>query len=162
MTPLATRPALPGLLGLAVPVQTRAAESYDNCAGFIDSLPATISTQGVWCLRKDVSTAIAAGAAITVATNNVTLDCNDFKLGGLSAGTATATRGILATGRQNIRVRNCNIRGFHTGLDIEGGGHLVEDNNLNGNLSVGLRVSGDGSIVRRNSVIDTGGSTLAG
>ena len=25
-----------------------AAQSYDNCTGFIDSLPATISTQGVW------------------------------------------------------------------------------------------------------------------
>ncbi|QSX77427.1 right-handed parallel beta-helix repeat-containing protein [Agrilutibacter solisilvae] len=162
MNHFATRLALLGLLAMAVPFQGRAAESYDNCAGFIDSLPAAINTEGVWCLRKDVSTAIAAGAAITVATNNVTLDCNDFKLGGLSAGTATAARGVQAEGRQNIRVRNCNIRGFHTGIDLDGGGHLVEDNNLNANTYMGLRVSGDGSIVRRNAILDTGGSTLPG
>ena len=152
------------LLGLvAVGARAHAAESYDNCAGFIDTVPTTITSQGVWCLRKDLATGIASGAAITIATNNVTIDCNDFKIGGLAAGTATATRGIVAANRQNLRVRNCNIRGFHTGIDLDGGGgHLVEDNNFNGNLSVGLRVSGDGSIVRRNAVIDTGGSTLAG
>jgi hypothetical protein len=94
--------------------------------------------------------------------NNVTIDCNDFKIGGQAAGSASATRGIVAAARQNLRVRNCNIRGFHTGIDLEGGGHLVEDNSFNGNLSVGLRVSGDGSVVRRNAVLDTGGSTLAG
>lgn len=151
------------LLGLVVvAAPARAAESYDNCAGFIESLPTTITTQGVWCLRKDVATGISTGAAITIATHNVTLDCNDFKVGGLAAGSATTTRGVLATARNNIRVRNCNIRGFHTGLDIDGAGHLVEDNNFNNNLSLGLRVSGDGSIVRRNAVIDTGGSTVAG
>ena len=25
-----------------------AAEGYDNCTGFIDSLPATVTTQGTW------------------------------------------------------------------------------------------------------------------
>jgi hypothetical protein len=49
-----------------------AAESYDNCTGFIDPLPAVITTQGTWCLRKDLRTAVASGHAITIATNNVT------------------------------------------------------------------------------------------
>ena len=43
------------------------AETLGSCAGFIDSVPATITTQGTWCLRKDLSTSIASGAAITVA-----------------------------------------------------------------------------------------------
>src|SRR5687768_721081 len=79
----------------------RAGESYDNCTGTIDALPATITTQGVWCLRGDLSTSLASGIAITVETNNVTIDCNDFKLGGLAAGTATQTVGIYASGKQN-------------------------------------------------------------
>ena len=59
------------------PVATSAyaAQSYDSCAGFIDSLPATITTQGTWCLRGDLATSVTSGNAITIATNNVTIDC---------------------------------------------------------------------------------------
>ena len=32
-----------------------AAESYDGCTGFIDEIPATITIQGVWCLRQDLT-----------------------------------------------------------------------------------------------------------
>jgi len=139
----------------------RAAESYDNCMGFIDSVPATISTQGTWCLRKDLSTAMASGAAVTVATNNVTLDCNDFKLGGLQAGAGTLTDGILANSRANITVRHCNVRGFYQGVFLGGdaGGHLVEDNRVEGSTRTGIHVAGDGSLVRGNLVRDTGRST---
>ncbi|HEY0660995.1 MAG TPA: right-handed parallel beta-helix repeat-containing protein [Lysobacter sp.] len=137
----------------------RAAESYDSCAGFIDAVPAVISTQGTWCLRKDLSTAIAAGAAITINTNNVTIDCNDFKLGGLAAGLGTATDGIDAEGRTNITVRHCNIRGFLYGVFLAGGGgHLVEDNRFDGNTHAGIYVQGSASLVQRNRVVDTGGS----
>jgi hypothetical protein len=45
-----------------------------------------IGKQGVWCLRKDQSTANTSGSAITINTNNVTVDCNDFKIGELAAG----------------------------------------------------------------------------
>src|SRR5690606_9034000 len=76
---------------LAIPSPARAAESYDSCAGYIDSLPATISQQGVWCLRKNLSTNISTGHAITIAANNVTIDCNDFKIGGLAAGNGSLT-----------------------------------------------------------------------
>ena len=40
---------------------------------------------------------LAGGAAITIATNNVTIDCNGFKLGGLSAGPSTFANGIQAS-----------------------------------------------------------------
>src|SRR5690606_28675588 len=52
---------------LLVPHAARAAQSYDTCTGFIDSLPATINSQGTWCLRGNVSTAITSGNAIEVA-----------------------------------------------------------------------------------------------
>jgi parallel beta-helix repeat protein len=145
---------------LAVPSQARAAETFHTCAGFIDSLPATISTQGVWCLRHDLSTNIASGAAVTIATNNVTIDCNDFKLGGLAAGDASQAQGIRADGRQNATVRHCNVRGFFYGIDLRGGGagHLVEDNRLDNNLFIGIYVDGDNNLVQRNRVFETGGA----
>jgi hypothetical protein len=137
-----------------------AAESFDSCDGrFIDSLPATISTPGVWCLRHDVSTAIGAGAAIQVAANNVTLDCNGFRIGGLAAGTGSMASGVYASGRQNTTVRNCGIRGFYYGVLVEGGaGHLVEDNRMDNNLLNAIRVNADNSRVRRNAAFDTGGA----
>jgi len=139
-----------------------AAESYDNCSGFIDSVPTTITTQGVWCLRADLSTNISSGPAINVAVNNVTVDCNHFKLGGLSAGEGTTAVGIRATARLNTTVRNCNVRGFSYGARLDGGGHVLEDSRFEANRISGVLVSGDGSIVRRNQVIDTGGSTVTG
>ena len=146
------------------PGQAEAAESYDNCTGFITSLPATISTQGTWCLDKNLGTAMTSGNAITIATNNVTIDCNHFKLGGLAAGAGTFAFGISAVSRLNATVRNCNIRGFYRGINFEGagGGHLVEDNSFDGNTVYGLFVDdAPGSTIRNNLVVDTGGSTTS-
>ena len=154
--------------GLAFSGVAQAAESYDNCNNFIDSLPATISTQGVWCLRKNVSTGITSGNAIRIMTNNVTIDCNGFKVGGLAGGPASKARGIHAEARQNITVRGCGVRGFDIGINIVGGaGHLVEKNHLDHNLSAGISVgtmfgpATENSIVRNNLVFDTGSPTVA-
>jgi len=150
-----------GLTGLIPPTAFTAvaAESYDNCTGFVDSLPAVISSQGTWCLRKDLSTSVGTGVAIDIRTNNVTLDCNDFKIGGLAAGNGTRTNGIGATGRSNITVRHCAVRGFFHGIKLDGAGHLVEHNRLDGNTWMGINVAGDGGMVRDNRVMTTGGAT---
>jgi len=150
-------------LVLLVPGAAEAAESYDNCTGFIDSVPATISTQGNWCMRADLSSALASGALITVATNNVVLDCNDFKLGGLAAGAGTATAGILAVNRANLTVRNCNLRGFALGIQTSGGdgGHLVERSRFDGNRITAIFLHSPGSMIRDNLIVDTGNSSLS-
>jgi len=152
--------ALLSLLALlACANMAHAAQSYDNCSGFIDSLPSTISTQGVWCLRKDLATSITGGAAITIAANNVTVDCNDFKLGGLSAGTNSGASGI-GSNQQNVTVRHCAIRGFYDGINLSAIGGLVEDNRLDNNLHAGIYMSGgEHNLVRRNRIYDTGGFT---
>jgi hypothetical protein len=148
-----------------VPTAAHAAQSYDNCTGFITSIPAVITTQGTWCMDRDLSTALVYGNAILVQTNNVTIDCNHFKLGGLAAGAGTYGTGVRATGRNNITVRNCTIRGFEYGISLQGGsnsGHVVEDNRLDGNTYMGAIVYGDGSVIRRNLAVDTGGTTNTG
>lgn len=151
------------LMALSALAPARAAEGYDNCSGFVDALPATIGTQGVWCLRADLGTALASGTAVTIAANNVVLDCNDFKLGGLAAGAGTTAVGVYSSDRRNTTVRNCSIRGFRIGVRVVGGGgHLIEDNRLDGNLHMGILALGDASIVRRNEVRNTGKSTNEG
>src|SRR5690606_10699318 len=123
---------------------------------------ATVSSPGVWCLRKDLSTAITAGTAVTVSANNVTLDCNGFRIGGLAAGTGSNAHGIQASNRQNLVVRNCTLCGFHTGILVSGGGgHVVADNRLDGNRVYGIQVSALDSLVERNQVFDTGGHTAS-
>jgi hypothetical protein len=151
------------LAALLNPTTVHAAQSYDNCTGFITSLPATITTQGTWCLNADLTTAITSGNAITVAANNVTIDCNDFKLGGLAAGAGTLTNGIYADTRDNLTIRRCNIRGFYEGTSLQNGsGHLIEDSRFDGNTYIGVNVSSTRSIIRRNLVIATGGSSSIG
>jgi hypothetical protein len=147
------------LLMLAWAKPAHAARSYDNCTGFITSVPAVISTPGTWCLKQDVTTAITSGHAISVASDNVTIDCNDFRLDGLAGGLATTALGIHSLNESNVRVRHCNIRGFYRGVFFEGTGgrHVVEDNHFDQNPFEGMRVNGDGSVVRHNLITDTGG-----
>lgn len=161
--PLAAPHSVIALLALCCAWHSaRAAQDYDNCTGFVDSLPATISTQGTWCLRRDLSTGLSSGAAITIAANNVTLDCNDFKLGGLTAGIATQTVGVLVLDRSNNTVRNCAVRGFLRGIRMTGSHHVAEDNRLEGNTATGILMTSAGSsLIRRNRIVDTGGTPHA-
>lgn len=145
-----------GGLGYSVPA---AAETV-NCVE-ITSIPTTISTQGVYCLKKHLSNGLASGAAINVTVNNVTIDCNHYKLGNLAAGPATSASGVVATGRTNVTVRNCGIRGYRVGVDLANGEYRVFDNRFDSNTQIGIRVTGTGSVVSGNEVVDTGGSTVA-
>ena len=56
---IATLAAFAGASGPAA-----AGESYDNCVGFIDALPAAITTQGIWCLRQNLDTSATSGNMI--------------------------------------------------------------------------------------------------
>jgi hypothetical protein len=136
----------------------RAAEAYDNCTGYIDSLPASLTTQGTWCLRKDVATSVASGAAITINAPNITIDCNNFKIGGLGAGANTRAEGIFSLNRNNTTVRNCAVRGFWVGIDLTGAANLVEHNRLEANTWIGIAVEGDASVIRDNLITATGGT----
>jgi len=156
---------LPALLAaVLLPAQKAAAETND-CTPIV-SLPATITSQGIYCLTGDLNTAITTGGAITLANNNITLDCNGFKVGGLPAGSETRTTGIRAINRSNITIRNCNVRGFLQGIMVyvnenatqPSAGQVVEDNRLDGNTARGIFVDANASVIRRNRISDTGGN----
>lgn len=124
----------------------------------ITSLPAIISTQGVYCLKQDLATNMTSGNAITINANNVTLDCNGWKVGGLAGGPATDAIGIYSE-KLNVTIRDCAVRGFAVGVGLAGekAGHLLEDNRLDNNTTAGIILLASGSIIRRNRILDTGG-----
>lgn len=130
-----------------------------NCIR-IDHLPVTVTTQGVYCLTQNLSTSITTGTAINIAANNITLDCNGYKVGGLGAGPTTNAMGIAASNRTGITVRNCAVRGFNWGIMMNGGAaHVIEGNRLDGNTYAGIGIlDSGGDIVRDNYIVDTGGN----
>jgi hypothetical protein len=144
------------------------ADETTFCNQFITALPYTITVQGHYCLNKNLSTAITTGNAITINANFVLLDLNNFKVGGGSAGLGTQANGVFASDRQNVTIRNGNIRGFLRGVFIEDPpnatpsfGHVVENLLADQNTHIGIFVDGAGSIVRQNQVVAIGGSTVA-
>lgn len=145
---------------LLLPAQRAFAET-SNCTE-IASLPAAINSQGVFCLRRDLSTSITTGNAIAISANNVTIDCNGWKIGGLGGGPGTRAIGIHAEGRKNVAIRNCGVRGFEIAIALGGEGsayHLVENNRIDLSTQTGVEVAGDGYTVRGNRLYDIGDST---
>ena len=98
-----------------------------------------------------------------ISANNVTLDLNGWRLGGLAAPRTTQATGISAAFRKNITVRNGTIRGFRKAVSLSDNspyttsqGHLVEEIRAEQNTYVGIETKGNGNIVRRCQIVDTG------
>ena len=148
---------------LALPGTGLAADT-DSCTA-INSVPATISQPGVYCLNKDIATTMASGIAITIDSGDVTLDLHGYRLGDEGAGVGTTAIGILAFDFQNITIRNGTIKGFFEGIVLgknAGGvsrGHLVEKLRLESITSIPIDVVGSANVIRGNQILKTGGST---
>ncbi len=149
------------LIALATALMATAAKAETIECTVIDSIPFTITVQGIYCLKGHLATSLTSGNLIEIQTNNVTIDMNGFKLGGLAAGAGTLANGIYALDRRNITIRNGSIRGFFRGIFLQGdaassSGHLLEDLRLDGNRFTGAQVEGTGNIIRNNQVVNTG------
>ena len=147
------------LLALVLGATPARAETV-NCT-HVTALPAVITGQGVYCFTGDLTTGMTSNAAIDIQTNNVVLDLNGFKLGGLAAGPNTGTIGIEVNNRQNITIKNGTIRGFQVAIRmLDAGlsqGHVVEDVRADQNTTFGMLIQGSGHIIRNNQVVATGG-----
>jgi hypothetical protein len=126
----------------------------------VTSLPATINTQGIYCLTGNLATAQTSGNAIEIDANNVTLDLNGWKVGGQAAGTGTLATGIYSDAA-NVTIRNGIVRGFLRGVVLTGRGAVVRDMLLDQNTQLGIDIGGQGAVVEHNQVVDTGGSTIS-
>ena len=149
-----------GALLLAILPTDAKAETFDTCRGYITALPATITLQGTWCFNKDLATSNPNVVAIDIQTNNVTIDCNGYKLGGQSAGENTQSIGFRSIDHINITIRNCTVRGYQKGISITGNftsGHVLENNRADFSTRIGIEIEGSGSTVRHNTITETGG-----
>ncbi|MDQ3286684.1 MAG: right-handed parallel beta-helix repeat-containing protein [Pseudomonadota bacterium] len=143
---------------LAVAQPATPGRNFDHCTYFIDSLPAVIfETEGTFCLRRDLSTALSRHPAIVIYSSpRVTIDCNNFRIDGLQAAPGTRSTGILTNDSSSTTIRRCKIRGFERGIDLSDGENgLVEDNELDLNSAIGISAPA-GGVIRRNTVRDTG------
>lgn len=124
----------------------------------INSVPVVINAPGVYCLDRHLSTGIASGAAITIASDDVTLDLGGFTLAG-TAGSTGAAIGIHAVTRQNVTIRDGTVRGFEVGISLFGGSNnLVERIRAVGNQLRGIgNVGGERNIVRQSQALQTPG-----
>lgn len=155
-------------------VQLSAASSSGACTP-ITYVPYIITVEGVYCFTGNIETSMTTGYAIDIQADNVVIDLNGWKLDGLGAGSATEAIGIYATywsagngggtdHPENITIRNGTIRGFYYGINtvqFSLGGHLIEYIRAVQNTRVGLYIKGQGSVIRHNQVINTGGTTAA-
>jgi hypothetical protein len=146
------------VLAAVLPTGAARAETAQTCTGFIDTVPAVITTQGVWCLRRDLVSNQTSGRVIDIQANNVTIDCNGFKLGGLAAGDYRYATGIGSENANSATVRNCTVRGYLMGIGITGAGTVIEDNLVDQSGAWGVYAWGDGVLVRRNRIFATGGA----
>jgi hypothetical protein len=127
------------------------------CTGKVTAVPFTISASGNYCFDRNLTTAPTATTnAITINADYVTLDLNGFKLDG-SPAPPGARRGIFATNRKGLVVRNGVVRGFARGVSLEGTGssHLVEDLRAEGHTQAGIWAEGSGIVVRGCKVSST-------
>ena len=151
-------PAFALLACLALPGTVRA--ETVNCTP-ITALPFEAASPGVYCMTKDLATAMTNGQAIRIVADNVTIDCNGYKLGGLAGGPDALTYGVAVQSVRNATVRNCNVRGFYVGVHMEGDGSALLDSRLEGATWSGARLIGSGLLVRGNLVRGVTSGTYA-
>ena len=153
------------VLVLALTLGAVAAQAETTNCTPIAAVPTVITVQGIYCFTKHLETNITTGNAIDIQTNNVILDLNGWKLGGLAAGPGTGAIGIFASNGQNITIKNGTVRGFRFGIVLSDAGvsqgHVVEDIRADQNREIGMIVTGAGILIRNNQVVATGGSTRA-
>lgn len=150
---------LSGVL-LARPLPAWAGDGTPTCTGYIDAAPAVIKQPGTWCLRHDVVAkplGPATVAAIFIDAHDVTLDCQGHRLTFRSPFQRNHMLGIAALRRSNITVRDCRLDGIWLGIVLsQGRANTIEDNLIQHSGNAAISLTGHGSVISRNRVLDTG------
>ncbi|MHB8405554.1 MAG: right-handed parallel beta-helix repeat-containing protein [Gammaproteobacteria bacterium] len=130
-----------------------------NCTP-ITALPATITTQGIYCLTHKLGTNMTSGTAITINANNVTIDLNGWKVDDGAAGSGTVATGIYSN-YDNVTIKNGIVRGFSVGIRLRGSGDVVQDVRADTNYYVSLWFDGPGALAEHNQVVNSGNSSAS-
>jgi hypothetical protein len=117
----------------------------------ITSLPYTILNSGFYYITGTL-TYSGTGNAITVSSDNVTIDLMGFSL--TCTTVSNSSTGIRLDGRNNVEIRNGTVRGFYTGIyDKYGTGSNFRIINVRANdattaQGVGIYLAGKNNLVK--------------
>ncbi len=129
----------------------------------ITSLPYTISAPGAYYLAGNLTYSSDAGDAITINSDDVTLDLMGFTLS--YNGTAVGRSAIFMDGRTNVEVRNGTLSGWRCGIyeaNSIGSLHRIINIRTQG-LEFGISLFGNGhSIQGCSSLGGTDGLVIVG
>lgn len=133
-----------------------AAQAPAGCTGEITSLPYTVTSNGNYCLKNTMFTALLSGAAITVHSSVITavIDLRGFAINNLAGGSSSTATAIEALDKSNLVVRNGRIQSFRYGITLgtTGGsepyGNVVENIHIDSARYAGIQVFGRGHQVR--------------
>jgi hypothetical protein len=157
------RLALRWLLALALLALSGTAwATTTNCIG-IASLPAELLTPGRYCLQKDFDQPFTTGNAISIAGNDVVLDCNGHRI--RNSHLTSTPNGIgTYTASSRVVVRNCVLEGFYVGIylgvgsDSDNRDNVIEGNTIDKGRWAGMYVGGSDIRIERNRIIAGRGS----
>jgi Right handed beta helix region len=156
--------ALALALALTLSVAGRAAAQTPGCTTEITTLPYTITTSGVYCLKQSHMTNLASGAAITVGgfAISTTIDLRGFTINNQVAGAGSTAIGVLAAGKSSVTVRNGRIQSFRSGVTLDSvppndtRGNVVENVHVHRPYVSGIVMHGRGHQVRNCTVTSYG------
>ncbi|HVI59426.1 MAG TPA: right-handed parallel beta-helix repeat-containing protein [Luteimonas sp.] len=151
---------------LAASTQAPVAFAQSASCTEVASLPATLSQPGQYCLAKDFTVNSTSIKAITIAADDVTLDCRDHAIRNLAASNNGTSQGIYASSQHGVTVRNCRVLGgFTSGITFTQSNSVanknyyitIENNYITGAYYHGIRAYGSALEVRNNRIYDVGG-----
>jgi hypothetical protein len=148
------------LLALALPSLARAAACTE-----VGTIDATLNS-GNYCLSANIVANRTSGTFISIANNNVVLDCRGYALINTATASTSEAYGIWFSSLDHVTIRNCRIiGGFVAGIyayqnngsynlnhDIE-----ISDNTISGAKWYGIVAYGTDISIRGNRVRDIGG-----
>jgi len=136
----------------------------------ISALPYSITTSGHYVLTNNIAS--ETGAGISVSADDVTIDLCGFGISTQFSGAANGY-GVSAFNKERITVKNGSISGFMYGVylsdladavrpngSFDGGGHTLKDLDISRCTFRGIRIEGNGNVVRNNTIREIGGCTL--
>ena len=146
---------LVGMLGVASRVQRVEAQLgtiYIRADGSIDPPTSLILRNGdVYTFTNNIT--VDAYTGIVIERNNMTLEGGGYTLEGLPPHYGGGA-GIRLNGRNNVTIKNMEIRGFHVGIGIYGSSNNnVSNNRITANVWYGISLSSsDNNIFISNNV----------
>lgn len=121
----------------------------------IQTIPATITTSGTYCLSRNLATNQLGGGGVLINASNVRLDCNHHSISNLNASNEDV--GIASGGKKNVVVENCQINGFQEGIHFDTRSYnvMIRNNTVQNAQTYGILIWGSKVQVVGNSVLDT-------